>query len=223
MLGLRESIGRWCREFERGQLELVSLRNLRRVAAVLEARIGVVATWRGGDLPRLVNARHSALHEATARLLARQTGWQCVPEVSYAILGERGTIDWLCWHAVSGALLVIELKTEIVDAQAVLAQIDRYLRLAPAIAARRDWRTTSVSVWLLIAEGRTNRRHVAAHHALFTAAFPDRGPIMRRWLRRPDGSVRAISFLQYVQDGTVRRPPGGIHRVTKAGTRSPRA
>ena len=37
------------------------------------------------------------------------------PEVSFSIYGERGVIDILAWHPGRRALLIIELKTDIVD------------------------------------------------------------------------------------------------------------
>jgi hypothetical protein len=54
-------------------------------------------------------------------------------------LGERGIIDVLAWHAGRRCLLVIELKTELVDPAALLAQVDRYRRLALALARERGW------------------------------------------------------------------------------------
>jgi len=92
---------------ERGHLETVSLRALRRVAAVLDIRIDVRARWRAGDLDRLLNARHSELHELVARWFAAELPeWVLAPEVSFAIYGERGVIDVLAWHEPSRSLLV---------------------------------------------------------------------------------------------------------------------
>jgi hypothetical protein len=36
---------------------------LRRIAEALEMRVDVTVRWRAGELDRLLNARHSALHE----------------------------------------------------------------------------------------------------------------------------------------------------------------
>jgi hypothetical protein len=38
---------------ERGHLDTLSLRTMRRVAAVLDVRLDLVARWRGGELDRL--------------------------------------------------------------------------------------------------------------------------------------------------------------------------
>ena len=55
---------------ERGHMDTVSLRILRRVAAVLDIRVDLAPRWRAGDLDRLLNARHSELHELVARWFA---------------------------------------------------------------------------------------------------------------------------------------------------------
>ncbi len=106
------------------------------------------ARWRGGELDRLLNARHSAMHELVAGRFAQLPGWQIVPEASFSIYGERGAVDVLGWHAARGMLLVVELKTEIVDVQDLLASVDRKRRLADqdrsrarlAMPARHDER-----------------------------------------------------------------------------------
>jgi transcriptional regulator with XRE-family HTH domain len=48
---------------ERGHLGGIQLDVIRRVCAALEIRVELDARWRGGELDRLRNARHSALHE----------------------------------------------------------------------------------------------------------------------------------------------------------------
>jgi hypothetical protein len=58
----------------------------------------VVARWSGGQLERMVNRRHAALHEALARQFSRLAGWRLLAEVSFSIYGERGIIDVLAWH-----------------------------------------------------------------------------------------------------------------------------
>src|SRR5687768_15752036 len=80
---------------ERGHLDSVSLAILRRVAGVLDIRIDLVARWRGGELDRLLNAGHSALHESVAAFFSDLPGWMRAPEVSFSIDGERGVIDIL--------------------------------------------------------------------------------------------------------------------------------
>lgn len=188
-------VSRWVvAQIELGSVGRMPLDTLERVAAVLEIRLHVIARWRGGDLDRLVNARHSALHELVARFLSSVGGWTFAPEVSFAIYSERGLIDILAWHATTRSLLVIELKTEIVDVQETVGTLDRKRRLAARVAAERGWVPATVSVWLIVADGTTNRRHVTAHRTMLRAALPIDGSTMRRWVRHPSGAAAGLSL-----------------------------
>jgi transcriptional regulator with XRE-family HTH domain len=200
---------------ERGSLEPVSVGMLLRIAASLEIRIDWLPRWRGGELDRMLNSGHGAMHEAAARELGR-TGWLTTVEATFAIYGERGAIDILAFHPPTGGLLVIELKTDIVDVQALVGAVDRYRRLAPRVASERGWMATSVSCWVLLRDTPANHRRLAAHATVLRNAFPDDGRRMRRWLRRPVGTVAALSFLS---DSHARRVSGttsGVQRVRRA-------
>jgi transcriptional regulator with XRE-family HTH domain len=124
---------------ERGHLGSLTLDTLRGVAAALEATLDVGIRWRGGEADRIVGARHTAMTERVVPQLDRVGGWQWAAETSFSAWGERGVIDVLAWHAARHRLLVIELKTELVDPAALLAQVDRYRRLAQAVARERGW------------------------------------------------------------------------------------
>ncbi len=67
---------------ERGDLDPLPLRTLREVCAAAGLRLVLEARGTGGDLDRLLGARHSAMHEAMARLFASLPGWTAVPEVT---------------------------------------------------------------------------------------------------------------------------------------------
>jgi transcriptional regulator with XRE-family HTH domain len=179
---------------ERGHLDLVSLSTLRRLGRTLDIRLDIYARWRGGELDRLLNARHSALHESVASYLLTLPGWTLAPEVSYSIYGERGVIDVLAYHAPTRSLLVIELKTQLVDINELVGSMDRRRRLAPRIAADRGWPVRTVSCWVIVSRGRTNRRRIEAHRSMLRAAFPVRGQAMRAWLRRPGEAVAGLSM-----------------------------
>jgi transcriptional regulator with XRE-family HTH domain len=122
---------------ERGHLGPLPLNAIRAVVSVLEIRLDTVPSWRGGDLARVMNARHSALHERLADRLAGETGWVSAAEVSYSIYGERGVIDRLAFHAERRMLAVFEIKADLADPAGLVSQVDRYRRLAPKIAAER--------------------------------------------------------------------------------------
>ena len=98
---------------ERGHIGVLPINHLRAVAGVLEIRLDVVPSWRGGDLERLVNARHTALHERLAARIAGAPGWVSAAEVSFSIWGERGVIDRLAFHAERRVLAVFEIKPDL--------------------------------------------------------------------------------------------------------------
>jgi hypothetical protein len=125
--------------------------------------------WRGGDLDRLLHARHGAMSEQAARLLA-EFGWDVHPEVSFNHFGERGVIDIVGWHAARRAIVIVELKTELVDVSDLLGTMDRRRRLVSHIARERGWRAEHLGAWIVVAESRTNRRHVAQHRQILRAA-----------------------------------------------------
>ena len=198
---------------ERGHIGTVSVDVLMRVAAILEMRIDLVPRWRGGELDRLLSARHSAMHEQVARRFACLAPWLFTAEATFAVYGERGTIDLLGYHPGRRALLVVELKTQLVDLQELLSQADRYRRLGRLVGRERGWPGKSVSVWVLMRDSMTNRRRVAAHSEVLRGAFPHDGHMMRVWLRDPAGPISALSFLSDSRPQTVGRRTTTARRV----------
>jgi transcriptional regulator with XRE-family HTH domain len=75
-LAERARVSRWIvLRIEHGRLGSVPVGKLRAVAAALDARIDAVVRWQGGDLPRLLNARHSGMHESMARFFGQLPDW----------------------------------------------------------------------------------------------------------------------------------------------------
>ncbi|MBF6605994.1 MAG: helix-turn-helix transcriptional regulator [Chloroflexi bacterium] len=205
---------------ERGHVGSISLDTLRSVCASLDIRVDLVPRWRGGDLERVVNARHAAMHEAIARAFRDRAGWTVQPEVSFSQFGERGVIDLLAWHADRRSLLIVELKTELVDINDLMATMDRRRRLAPAIGQARQWVPASVGVWVVMAGTMTNRRRLAEHSTVLRAAFPAARPAMSRWLLDPVGPIAGLTFLSGAHQRNVGEPIGAIRRVTRARSAS---
>lgn len=205
---------------ESGQLGGVSVDRLRRVFEALGARVDLVARWNEGDLDRLLRSRHSGMHERVAAELSTREGWEIAPEVSFSIWGERGVIDILAWHAATRTLLVIELKTEIVDVNELMGKADQRRRLAPEIAAERGWNPVTVGVWVLVADSRTNRRRLAAHRTVLRAAFPTDGRAVGAWLRNPKGTIAALSFLPDPQQRRLGTGAAAVRRVRVARPRT---
>ena len=205
---------------ERGAFASIPLGKVRHVAEALGARFDTLVRWQGADLGRLLDARHAAMHETMARLLGGLDGWMSEPEVSFSIYGERGIIDILAWHPGRRMLLVIELKTEVVDVSGLLGVMDQRRRLAREIGARFGWKPLAVSTWVVIAESRSNRRAVSAHANVLRAKMPVDGRGIRAWLRDPASRVDALSFLPYRHGATVGRPLAPVRRVVAPrGTR----
>jgi transcriptional regulator with XRE-family HTH domain len=219
---------------EAGRLDSVPFGHLRRVARALGGRFEGQLLWRGGDLDRLLDRGHAAMHEAVARWLDEVGGWLAFPEVSFARSGERGVIDIVAWHAASRSLVVIELKTRLVDISALMATMDVRRRVAWQIARERGCDPTSVSIWVVVAPSRTNARILADHRTVLRSKFPDDGRAIRRWLAQPLGEVSALSFLSHVRVGDLGRDVTTPRRVrrrhssvgerdaTRAGRRAPR-
>jgi transcriptional regulator with XRE-family HTH domain len=204
---------------ERGVFDEISYGTLVRVAAALEVRVELLTRSRGADLDRLLNQKHAALAEAVIAWFRRIGGWVLRPEVSFSHWGERGIVDLLAWHERSSTLLVIELKTEIVDVGELLGTLDRKRRLAREIAKPFGWRPTVIGVCLLVAEGRSGRRRVLAHEATFRAALPDDGRRLRTWLRVPVGELAAIAFVSDARRGSVRAGFATVRRVSASRAR----
>ncbi len=198
---------------ERGHLDRIPLRRLRRLFAVFDAEVVVVIRWRGGDIDRLTDADHAALAESIARRLSG-TGWEVQPEVSFSEFGERGSIDLLAWHAETRTLLIIEIKTEIAAVESTLRIHDMKVRLAPAIARTRfGWDPASVGRLLVLPDERTPRRQIERHAALFDRAYRLRNVAVGRWLAKPDGQMSGLIFASSTTRGRTRRGSGGRKRI----------
>jgi transcriptional regulator with XRE-family HTH domain len=203
---------------ERGHAERITLGSIRRTCTALEIRLDQAPRWRGGDLDRLLNARHAAMAEAMAVSFHGLAGWILRPEVSFSVYGERGVVDFAAWHPVRRALLLIELKTELVDIGDLMATADRRRRLASRIGRDQAWDPLVVGVWVVLANRSTNLRRIREHSTVLRAAFPAADRAMRRWLRDPAGSIAALSVVALgpassaarASTRRVRRPPDGL-------------
>ncbi len=181
---------------ERGQIRGLTVRTARAIAATLEIELPFEPRWRGPALDRLRDAGHAAAVEAvTAALAAR--GWNVLVEFGFSRFGERGSVDVLGWGEASRALVVVEVKTTLVDLQALLAAIDRKRRIVPGELMReRGWRPTVIGIVLVVVDSSTAREVVARHRSIFDAALPGRTVEVRRWLEAPAGDLRGIWFLR---------------------------
>jgi len=198
---------------ERGHLRKLGVATLRRIYGELDADVVIVATWRGGELDRLLDEGHAGIVGAVCRLL-RDEGWQVLTEVTFSEYGERGSIDVLAWHEATRTLLVIEVKTEITSAEETLRRFDVKVRLAPRIAAQRlGVQAAAVARVLVVADGSANRRRLDRLEAVVGAAYPAGNREVRRWLRSPHGPLAGILFLPGARGRSV--GTGGSRRVRR--------
>ncbi len=173
---------------ERGQLDGLTVRTVRSICAALEIEVSLDPRWRGPALDRLRDAAHASIVERVAFVL-RARGWEVVVEFSFNRYGERGSVDLVGWHAPTRTLLIVEVKTALVDLQDLLGTLDRKRRVVPLELAReRGWRATQVGVILAARATSSSRRIVQRHAATFGAALPSsnrRGaPLARKPGRR---------------------------------------
>lgn len=198
---------------ERGLAGGTRVAILGRLAAALDARLDIALRWHAEGLDRLLDSAHARLVELVVELLAAN-GWDVAVEVSFAIGSERGSIDVFARHRMTGIVLVVEVKSVVPDNQAMLHGLDRKVRLAPRIAAERGWVATGpIARLLVVAEGSTARRRIAALAATYAAVLPDRGSAVRAWLRKPVGPMSGLLFLPYVSGVSTRPTPTGVSRV----------
>jgi transcriptional regulator with XRE-family HTH domain len=135
-----------------------------------------------GERP-LTDAAHAAMQSWLAGIL-RGTGWIVEPEVSFNHYGDRGRIDLLALHPGIRVLLVVEIKTRLVDAQELIGRLDVKRRVAPMIARERGWSPATTVPALVFREDSTTRRRLIAHEALF-ASYSLRWRSGLAWLRHP--------------------------------------
>jgi HTH-type transcriptional regulator / antitoxin HipB len=180
---------------ERGRLDQLSLRALRRIAHALEVRLQLGPTWRGGQLARLLDAAHAHVVETVAALL-RLNGWTVLVEYTFNHFGERGSVDLVGWHPAHHALALIEVKSRIVDQQDLHASMGRKRRIVPTLLTReRGWRADTVGELLVVADTRAARTVVRNHAATFDARLPARSIEARAWIRKPLQPIAACWFL----------------------------
>jgi transcriptional regulator with XRE-family HTH domain len=193
---------------ERGGAQTLSMGVLDRIAKAVEANLSIKLYWHGEDLDRLLDAAHAGLVEQVIVLL-KAHGWEIIPELTFNDYGERGSIDIVAYHSGHQALLVVEVKSVVPDLQAMLAGVDRKVRLAPKLVRDRGWVVHHTSRLLVLPADSTARRRVERHAATIGEAFPLRTVGVRRWIREPESAMGGVLFLASSTDAAVsgrRRP-----------------
>src|SRR5436190_9675476 len=159
-------------DLERGDLRRMTIRTARDIAAALGVRVELLPSWRAGEFDRLLDRDHAALAEIVVALL-RSEGYEVLIEYSFNHFGERGSVDVIGWHATTRTLVVIELKSRIVDIQNLLSTMDRKARLVPPLLAREcGWRAAHIGRLLVLPASTASRSAIGAHRVTFEVSFP---------------------------------------------------
>lgn len=169
---------------------------LRRITSALDGYLVIDLRSGGEALSRLIDADHAWLQNWLASLLTA-AGWSVRVELSFNHYGDRGRYDAIAFHPGLRVLLVVEIKTEIRDAQETLGRLDVKVRLARRVAMEAGWNPEVIVPALVVAHGRTAQRRIADHPALF-GRFTCRGRQVTAWLRRPRRPVPG-GFLAFVR------------------------
>lgn len=204
-------------------LDDISLTTMERVFATVGASVHIDIRWRGPSLDRLMDERHAAIVEASVRRL-QAAGWDVRVEVSYSIFGERGSVDILAGHERSRAMLVKEVKADIVRMDDTVRKLDEKVRLVRRGIGREQfgWDPAIVGRILVLPDTDRARRQVRGHSATLAAAFPARGGPVRAWLREPSGPMSGILFVANTGAGGATATRTGIQRVRVAPKRRSR-
>jgi hypothetical protein len=173
---------------ERGRFGRLSVDAYCRIADVLDADVQLAPRWRGPKLDRLLDRRHAFLQNRVVEKLI-QLGWEVHTEQSFNHFGDRGSVDVLGWRPDLGALLILEIKSEITSLEETLRRIDVKARAYPKAARKeRGWVPRMVGVAVVLPDATAHRNLLRRHSALVAASLPARTVAVRRW--RP--SQRAI-------------------------------
>lgn len=209
-----------CGLLERGHVVRLSVRTARAILAAVDLPLLWDIGWQRQEIDRLLDADHAGLAADLASLLTAAR-WVVRSEVSFNHYGDRGRIDLLAYHEPLRVLLVIEIKTAVVDVQDMLGRLDVKTRVARGVASSLGWtRPTVIVPALVIVDGSTARRHIRSLEPLFSR-YSLRGHAAMRWLRTPSASAPIAGILLFrklpVRNGVDRR------RAGRRRVRAPRA
>jgi transcriptional regulator with XRE-family HTH domain len=199
---------------ERGHGGRLSGETVRRVFAALDARWEPTVSWRGGDLDRLLDEEHARLVGEISRRVAR-VGWDVAIEVTYSDFGDRGSVDVLAARRDLQAMVVVEVKSELVAIESTLRKLDEKVRIVHGSLGleRFGFRPRLVGRLLVLPSTNLARRRVARSSDVLDIASPDRAGRVRSWLSAPDGGLAGILFVSDTNAGGDRRMGAGSKRV----------
>ena len=174
---------------ELGRADHLALGTIETIIHALGGRVDLRLFWNGPELDRMLDEAHAAVASIVKCRLERWH-WDVRVEVSFSRYGERGRIDLLAFHAAMRTLLVIEVKSELVDVQGLLGTLDQKARLAHHVADRFGWRPRRAVPAIVFLEHSATRKRLALTDTLFSR-FTCRGRSALSWLRNPTEPIPA--------------------------------
>jgi transcriptional regulator with XRE-family HTH domain len=136
----------------------------------------------------LATATRDDAHARCVAYVARQlerAGFVVMTEVEIGGGRWLGFADVLAYHPMEHVLLVIEVKTEIVDVGEIDRAMGLYERGAWDAARRIGWRPRAVTGMLLVLATRENDVVLAEHRPLFDRSFRRRSKHLNALVREP--------------------------------------
>lgn len=181
-----------------------SLDDVERIATALGMSIDLVPRRPGVIAPRLHDVVHARCVAYVQRRLTA-AGFTVLREVEVVHGRWHGWIDLLAFDPRSGLLLIIEVKSSLVDLGSVERQLAWYEREAGAIARARGWRATGARSWLLLLDSLEVDAAISHGREVLGLAFPRRAAAMRRELEGPVTEISAGRALAVIDPSSRRR------------------
>lgn len=215
MLSARAGVNRRAvARLEHGNASGLPLARLESIVQALGGRLDVRILWNGPELERMLDESHARV-AASVKLRLERWGWLIRVEVSFSRYGERGRIDLLAFHPAQRVLLVIEVKSELVDVQGLLGTLDQKARLGRFVASRFGWEGRHVIPAIVFLEHSATRKRLAMVDALFDR-FSLRGRPALSWLREPTAPMPS-GLLWFTAAGERREVPRERVRRSRVG------
>ena len=128
----------------------------------------------------------------------RAAGFDVVLEATYAVYGERGSIDVLAALPRVRAVLVEEVKSDLTSLEQAGRKTDEKVRLVRARLCRERFGFEPVAVarTLVLPDTTYARAQVSRLAAALDVMFPARTRDVARWVQEPVGDLAGIVFVR---------------------------
>ncbi len=152
--------------------------------------------------------RQDAVHAWTPGRVGerlRRVGWEGVDEAGVGSGRIQGYIDLLAHRPSDGAVIVVEVKTEIRDLGAIVRTLRWCAEEAPAAARRDGWRPRRVVVALVVLDSRACEEELHTAADAVRGAFPADPRAFGDWLIDSSASAPTGATIGFVDPASHRR------------------